>query len=345
MYDAVIEFGLNASQWLQTTYPQIVDVMLGVSDFGRFEAYLLIILLIYWCYDKHLGIQIAYVLIFSTFINTAVKQSLRQPRPFWLDSNLAKKAASGYGFPSGHVQGATTFFFFFAGWFREKWLWGIATLIVATMALSRVYLGVHFVHDVAAGFLLGSSILIGFALVQHYLGKYFIHRIFGQRLLIMALIPLLLLTIWAIIIIWRGEPDVPASWRELALAAEFAHTQEAVQSAALLFGLGVGFTLERSRVRFQTSGAIWQRVVRFFVGAAGAGVIYLGLDKLYALIIPEGTLWLALPLLAFQAVLIGLWITYYAPKLFVMLRVARFSAEPELPYTIHGTSFRKKNTK
>lgn len=345
MYDALIEFGLTASHWLQATYPQLVDAMQMVSNFGRIDVYLLIIMLVYWCFDKRYGIQLAYALVFSAFFNRAFKQVLRQPRPFWLDASVGKSDTRGYGFVSEHVQSATVLFFFFASWLREKWLWILATAFILTMAISRVYLGVHFVHDVVGGFLIGCSILVSFALLQHYVGSYFSHRIFGQRLLVMAAIPIILVTIWAGVILFLGEPDVPASWRDLALIAERSHTKGAVQSAAMLLGLGIGFTLERSRVRFQTGGAVWRRGVRFLVGAVGVAAIWEGLATVYDSIIPADTLWLALPLWAIQMALLGLWITYYAPKLFVMLKLAEYSAEPELPYTIRGTSLRKNSKK
>lgn len=82
----------------------------------------------------------------------------RPPLPF------AVTAADGYSFPSGHATGAAAVMVLSA-WMMARWLvtgW-TARVIVWTTAIgsalvvgySRVYLGVHYVSDVLAGWLLG----------------------------------------------------------------------------------------------------------------------------------------------------------------------------------------------
>jgi undecaprenyl-diphosphatase len=82
----------------------------------------------------------------------------RPPLPF------AAVAADGYSFPSGHATG-TAAIMVLSAWMVTRWLIGgwTARVIVWSMALgaalvigySRVYLGVHYVSDVLAGWLLG----------------------------------------------------------------------------------------------------------------------------------------------------------------------------------------------
>jgi undecaprenyl-diphosphatase len=73
------------------------------------------------------------------------------------------RQAHGYSFPSGHAMGSTVLFAalgYIAFRFLARWRWKAAaislalTLIVA-VALSRVYLGVHWISDVGAGIVCG----------------------------------------------------------------------------------------------------------------------------------------------------------------------------------------------
>ena len=78
----------------------------------------------------------------------------------------------GASFPSGHATyaGATCValvLLFTTPGARRRWWWALAILGVAGMAWSRTYLQVHWLIDVMAGALLGSSIsLLVFAIAQ-----------------------------------------------------------------------------------------------------------------------------------------------------------------------------------
>lgn len=84
--------------------------------------------------------------------------------------------ATGYGFPSGHATGATIVYFGLAtvlavGTPRRRF--GVAALLVTVVCLSRVALGVHFLVDVAAGVVLGGSVL--------FVSRYGLDHIEGDR--------------------------------------------------------------------------------------------------------------------------------------------------------------------
>jgi len=84
----------------------------------------------------------------------------RPPIPF------AVVAAEGFSFPSGHAAGAAVGVGLPA-WMLTRWLilwwtgrvvvWTVAIGVAAVMGFSRVYLGVHYVSDVLAGWLLGAA--------------------------------------------------------------------------------------------------------------------------------------------------------------------------------------------
>jgi undecaprenyl-diphosphatase len=84
----------------------------------------------------------------------------RPPIPF------AVVGAEGFSFPSGHAAGAAVGVGLPA-WMLTRWLilwwtgrvvvWTVAIGVAAAMGFSRVYLGVHYVSDVLAGWLLGAA--------------------------------------------------------------------------------------------------------------------------------------------------------------------------------------------
>ncbi|ELZ30415.1 pap2 superfamily protein [Halogeometricum pallidum JCM 14848] len=67
-------------------------------------------------------------------------------------------AETGYGFPSGHAIGTTVFWggaALLADAGRRRVRLGVATAVVAVVAVSRVVLGVHYLADVIAGVAVG----------------------------------------------------------------------------------------------------------------------------------------------------------------------------------------------
>lgn len=84
------------------------------------------------------------------------------------DAALATISAHGYSFPSGHATVAITFFcalyvwlWYHPGLTRTRMVLAFSVLAsIVLIGFSRVYLGVHFPSDVAAGFLLGIAVVV-----------------------------------------------------------------------------------------------------------------------------------------------------------------------------------------
>jgi len=93
--------------------------------------------------------------------NTGFKLLVERPRP----ELEAAVGSHGFSYPSGHAVAITLFCGYLVVQtfrFTPRWRWRIAALVgalavVAVVAFSRVYLGVHHASDVAAAVLLGSA--------------------------------------------------------------------------------------------------------------------------------------------------------------------------------------------
>jgi undecaprenyl-diphosphatase len=63
-------------------------------------------------------------------------------------------------FPSGHVANAATIAIALALILRRWWVWFAGALLVVLMALSRTYLGVHWLSDTLGGLLVGAGVAV-----------------------------------------------------------------------------------------------------------------------------------------------------------------------------------------
>ena len=95
-------------------------------------------------------------------VNVLMKLAFHRARPSFDHPLLV---LNSYSFPSGHVAGATLFYGFLVAMVVLRpgaWRWKAmaalaATLLIALVALSRMYLGAHYLSDVLAAFAEGSA--------------------------------------------------------------------------------------------------------------------------------------------------------------------------------------------
>jgi undecaprenyl-diphosphatase len=91
-----------------------------------------------------------------------VKHLFQRPRPI-VSHPLLELAT--YSFPSGHAASATVLYGFLAILicsFTQKTIcqtliWSAAVALIASVAFTRIYLGVHYLTDVAGGVILGAA--------------------------------------------------------------------------------------------------------------------------------------------------------------------------------------------
>jgi len=139
--------------------PLLTVIFVAITFLGNPGFWFLIAAMLYWKGKENLSFYIINVLLFSLVAVGVLKRIIGRTRPsseqFLV---LFKDYNSLFSFPSGHATTIAAQYSFLKEKINPfyKQLFVLAILLVA---LSRVYLGVHFLTDVIAGVLLG--ILIG----------------------------------------------------------------------------------------------------------------------------------------------------------------------------------------
>jgi len=299
--DTIFQWGLDFIIMIQQIDTPMLDSFFrAITSLGDELFYLLLFPFLLWCVDFYLGIRVGIIFLLSVYVNSGLKEIFQQPRPFEILPEIQKVQASGYGFPSGHAQSSLVVWGSIACWEKQTWLRTISVLLILLIGFSRIYLGVHFPTDILGGWLsggliLGLSYFIFLKIKLASIQKNMILKIVG-----ITLFPIILLQ-------FQSSPDI-------------------ISSAAALTGVGYGLLLFHSFIGGMRPGNWFKRLISFLVGVVGIGIIYLGLK----FILPsEGQPFYQLSRF-FRYLLLGMWISFGAPRLFIQTGLARqiVSEEP-----------------
>ncbi len=327
--DTIYQLGIELILFLQSLGAWLTGPMNFFTSLGYEEFYLFVAPAILWCWNYTLGLQIGIFLMVSGITNNALKLIFHGPRPYWVDERvraLALRPEYSFGAPSGHAQNAVVVWGALAVKINRSWSWVIALILMFFIGVSRMYLGVHFPHDTLIGWLAGALLLWALlrfeAPVIAWLKRYSLSAqaliAFGISLvfILAGALPLLALQGW----------ELPAEWIQLAMKGypdggpptplELSGT---ISNAGVFFGLALGAIMLKQRGGYDAGGPIWQRVVRFLIGAIGIGVIWFGLGELF----PRGEALLPFILRYIRYGLVGLWVTALAPMLFIAVKLAQ----------------------
>lgn len=146
--------------WFYSLHNPILDkIAIFVTKLGSggiFWIVLTAVMLILSKKSKKPALTSALALFLSVImVNFVLKNTVARPRPCWIDRSIPMlvKIPKDFSFPSGHSSAsfasATAIFYYY----RKQ---GILLYIIAILiALSRLYLFVHFPTDVLCGTLIG----------------------------------------------------------------------------------------------------------------------------------------------------------------------------------------------
>jgi membrane-associated phospholipid phosphatase len=320
----ILDWGINFIAGLQTSAPWLVTPSQFFSFLGTEEFYLFLLPFFYWCVDVRLGLRVGVILTVSDSLNIFFKLVFHQPRPYWVSNRVRVfSAEASYGIPSGHAQHAMTVWGTVAAWGKSRLRWLMAALIFL-IGYSRIVLAVHFPTDVLAGWLIGGLILWAFLKWETAVIGWFNRFTLAQKIGLAFAASMLLLIISLSGLAFLPPAD-PPQW-EITAARGFslAPGQSAIHPrgmagmvgvAGTFFGLVAGAILIFQRGGFNEGGAWWKRGVRFVVGVIGVMILWWGLRKVFA----RDTSLVSQVLRYTRYSLIGFWVAYAAPWVFIKL--------------------------
>jgi membrane-associated phospholipid phosphatase len=315
---AVNLFFQSMGNWLEIP-------MQVLSFLGSEEFYLLFGPAIYWCFDAAIGLHVALFLNISISLNAAFKFAFQGPRPFWVSSQIIPYAGEGsFGIPSGHSMNSATIFGGMAWLIKKAWaVWG-ALILVIMIGISRIYLGVHFLHDVLLGWALGLLLIFVIMKAEPAILAWMKKQSFTVQIGSAFGTSLALLAPAVLIHFALNSYQIPAEWTATALQAvpdlELAplSLESTLSSVGAFFGIAFGALWTEYRCGgYKADGSMRNKILRYLVGVVIIFALWRGLGVLQ----PDGENWISYTIRYLRYAITGFWITGLAPAVFKRLHV------------------------
>ncbi len=258
-------------------------LMLMVTYFGNLYFLMLLVCIIYWCYDKEVGYKIAIILSCSVVLNNFVKLLVESPRPIGIGDVLTfgEYTATGYSFPSGHTQNVTVFGTSLFILTRNRLVLVLTPIVALLVGLSRLYLGLHWPIDILGGFV--------FALIVSMMLNEVLIKLSTTKVNILIGVFVLVFLIF------------------IAFVKKDEMSRDYFKSMGLICGVYFGSLFESRYVNFSASASNIDNVMKVIIGISTTVLV----DVLFTYLL--GGIWFGSVVKYF---VIGFWIMGVIPFIF-----------------------------
>lgn len=265
-------------KWLESIRtPWMDEVMSILTQMGDETIFMVLGMAVIWCLNKRWGFRFMLIGLTGTAMNQLLKAIFLVPRPWVLDPEFtivesAREGASGYSFPSGHTQAATTCFGTLAAWLKRRWVTAVCVAGIIIVAFSRMYLGVHTPMDVGVSLVTGTLTVLVMTACLEKGGK--------AAAWMKALGVLLALALLGYV---HFAPQRAAN------VAEFdAHGVKAAwQVTGAMAGLMLAWWLDEKYIHFNTDAVLWAQICKIIIGLGLVLAVRTGLKPVMSALFGE----------------------------------------------------------
>lgn len=236
--------------------PLLDNIFQFITYFGQEIIIIAFICTLYWCVDKRFAYLLGFTYFTAGLCVQTLKITFRIPRPWVLDPDFhavksAVPGATGYSFPSGHTQSATSLFAPIAFTSKRKSITILSVCAFLLIGFSRMYLGVHTPKDVIVSMLV--SLLIAWGLT--HFSSYFLDdaRYVKPIAIVLSLIAIAVM-IYSFTLLKTGT-------------IEQKYATDCFKAAGAGLGFGIGWYIEKTYLNFNVKTArTSSQVIKVIIG-------------------------------------------------------------------------------
>lgn len=239
-----------------------------MTFFGEMSTALIIMAIIYWCVSKTFGTYPLMGWSGNRIVNGLLKVTACAYRPWIRDARIvpygdSMTTATGYSFPSGHSMNAASLFGGAAIHKKlPRALRVVLGVILALIAFSRIYMGVHTPQDILIGTAAG---LLVMWLTAKLLAWLEVHQEKDVLVLCVGIGVAVAVAIFAAV--KRYPEDYDAAGKLLVDGAKMAN--DTYKGVGWCIGFLIGWLLEKRYVGFSTDVPMMTRITRLTTGLLG----------------------------------------------------------------------------
>jgi membrane-associated phospholipid phosphatase len=314
-------FGLDLILWLQSLRVPALEILVKLLDYmGEEMLYIALIALIYWFFNKGLGLRLVFILLLATLMTSFAKDSLATERPYEVSADVNEMLQEdSYGIPSGHVSISLAVWGYLAFALRRRWVWMLVIVYVLLQSMGRMVAGVHYPQDVFFALLLGGIVLALYILLAERVAEFWTNSSSSVKLgLIVGTVTVLLGLVYLIhmkgtanpLLITLLEPCPEGTLLLDGRCSKGVGLESYFTSIGLLIGAAAGAWFEVTTVQFKQHSILSRRLGQYLLGVALAVVLLIVLGFVADAISETGLLAYILRVLRYAAVAffaLGFW--------------------------------------
>lgn len=243
----------------------LADFLSKMTYLGELNTVLIIMAIIYWCVSKDFGTYFLMGWSGNRLVNGVLKVTVCSYRPWIRDAHIVPygnsiTTATGYSFPSGHTMNAATVYGGSAvNRNLPKALRVVLGILVALIAFSRIYLGVHTPQDILVGALCGTLVMFLTIKLMRWVSVH------PEKDILVVCIGVGIAVIVAFYAAFKPYPmDYDAEGKLLVDGAKMAN--DTFKGIGWCIAFLTGWILERRFVRFSTDIPMVKRITRLTTG-------------------------------------------------------------------------------